>query len=214
MSTNSYIYSEWRKECIIIDPGGDYQKIISHMAIKNLKPRGIVCTHGHLDHISAAGAIQRHFKDEELHIPVAVHEKDKGYLGPRAAKAHEKSFNGLSIDADEIFSIFGDDFPNPDVILEEGDTVFESTLQVIHTPGHTQGSICLYSESLGILFSGDTLFFEGVGRTDLHKGDSKALLKSIREKLFILPEETRIFPGHGPNTTLEREIKNNPYVSV
>ncbi|MBN2510174.1 MAG: MBL fold metallo-hydrolase [Spirochaetales bacterium] len=213
MSTNSYIYSEWRKECIVIDPGGDFEKILSHMAIKNLKPRGIVCTHGHLDHISAAGAIARHYESEELHVPVAIHEKDREYLGKKAEKAHLKSFSGLTSGPEEIFSVFGDDFANADIILEEGDTVFDSTLTVIHTPGHTQGSICLYSESMGVLFSGDTLFFEGVGRTDLHKGDSRALLKSIREKLFTLPEETRVFPGHGPNTTLEREIKNNPFVN-
>jgi glyoxylase-like metal-dependent hydrolase (beta-lactamase superfamily II) len=92
--------------------------------------------------------------------------------------------------------------------------VFESDLRVIHTPGHTKGSISLYSLSQGVLFSGDTLFFEGIGRTDTRDGDAKAILSSIQKKLITLPPETRVFPGHGPFTTIEREIKNNPYIRV
>jgi glyoxylase-like metal-dependent hydrolase (beta-lactamase superfamily II) len=104
--------------------------------------------------------------------------------------------------------------PEPDILLKEGDDVFKSGLKVIETPGHTLGSISLYCKKEAILFTGDTLFFEGIGRADLPGGNEKALVKSLREKLMVLPHETNVYPGHGPVTTLEREIKGNPYLRM
>ena len=214
LNTNAYIYSEWKKECLLIDPGGDLEQLLQRMAIKNLKPLGIVCTHGHLDHVASAYALQRHFAEQELTIPVAIHAQDAHYLGENAPASHRASFKEIGVDIDDVLMGTQALFPAPDFILEDGDTVFDSTLSVIHTPVHTPGSVCLYSEAHGILLSGDTLFFEGVGRTDLSEGNNETILNSIRERLFVLPPETRVFPGHGPSTTIEREIRNNPFVQA
>ena len=213
LSTNAYIYSEWKKECLIVDPGGDAEQILSRMSIKNITPLGIICTHGHLDHIAAAYELQSYYRDKDIQVPIAIHEADARYLGHGADNTHRASFSGLGINMEDILGGTMPLFPEPDIILKDGNRVMDSGLITIHTPGHTAGSICFYSEPHGILFSGDTLFFEGVGRTDLSDGDGDAILKSIRERLFSLPEETRVFPGHGPNTTIEREMKNNPFIN-
>lgn len=213
-STNSYLFSQWKKECIIIDPGGDTEKIISHMSQKNMIPRGIVCTHGHIDHISAIKDIQNYYRMEEIQVPLAVHEYDLHFFGPDAGKIHTESIAGISEDLLFTMNIEINTIPEPDIILKEGDTLFDSDLTVIHTPGHSPGGISLYSESQNFLFSGDTLFFEGIGRTDLPGGNTETLIKSIREKLLQLPDDTRVFPGHGPFSTIEREREHNPFITV
>ncbi len=213
LSTNAYIYSEWKKECLVVDPGGSLDLILSQMAIKNFVPLGIVCTHGHLDHIAAAYDLQHHFRDKDIEVPIAIHEADARYLGVEADKRHRASFSELGINMEDVLEGDVPLFPEPDIILKEGSQILDSGLVAIHTPGHTPGSICLYSETHGILFSGDTLFFEGIGRTDLSDGDGNAILSSIKEKLLTLPDETRVFPGHGPSTTIEREKKNNPFIA-
>jgi len=212
-STNSYLFSQWKKECIIIDPGGDAEKIISHMTQKNLTPRGIVCTHGHIDHISAIKDIQNHYSAAGIELPLAVHEYDLHYFGPAAWEIHTESIAGVSDDLLLTLNIKINTIPESDIILKDGDTLFDSDLTVIHTPGHSPGGISLYSESQNFLFSGDTLFFEGVGRTDLPGGDLETLMKSIREKIIPLPDDTRVFPGHGPFSTIEREREHNPFIT-
>jgi glyoxylase-like metal-dependent hydrolase (beta-lactamase superfamily II) len=212
LSTNCYIYSRWKKECIIIDPGGDHRKIISHMVGKNLTPRGIVLTHGHLDHISAIGRIIDHYLEMDIHLDIAAHNNDSPFFGNGARAVHEAGFIQMGEEGKLLFDEMYQPTPDIDVFLTEGETVFDCGLTVIHTPGHTAGSICLYNEESDMLFSGDTLFFEGVGRTDLAGGDSEALLDSINRKLMPLPDRTRVFPGHGPLTTIERERGYNPFV--
>ncbi len=212
MNTNSYIFSAWKKECIIIDPGGDIDTLVSRMNIKNLKPRGIVCTHGHLDHTAAAGLLKSFYMEKGIDLKIAVHDADSRFFGESAKEEHRKSFSGLGFDIDDLLESIFSPIPEADIIIENGDPLFDSDLFSIHTPGHTPGSISLYSESQKLLFSGDTLFFEGIGRTDLPGGSGETLLESITSKLLILPDATMVFPGHGPITNIEREKKYNPYL--
>ena len=211
MHTNAYIYSEWKKECVVIDPGADPDLLISRLALINMKPRGILLTHGHIDHVSAAAKLKEHFGEKELILAVAIHENDCGYLGPAAFDSHRQSFGDAGDSGHEELDSAIPLLEDADILLQDGEMVFESDLKIIHTPGHTPGSICIYSESQALLFSGDTLLFEDVGRTDLPGGDSEALIRNIRERIFVLPQETRVFPGHGPFTTLERETRHNPF---
>ncbi len=207
VKTNCYIYSSAKKECIIIDPGWDEQEIASRVDVLNMVPVGIALTHGHLDHIAALGRLKSLYAERGYKLLVAVHTSDRKFIGPKAKEAHR-----LYLKRGEA-SVFGafPDLPKADVKLKEGETVLDTDLTVIETPGHTPGSVCLYSEREGILFSGDTLLFDGVGRTDIHGGNEKKLRDSIQKKIMVLPSETRIFPGHGPFTTIEREKRGNPF---
>lgn len=211
-NVNTYLFSEWKKECIVVDPGGEAEKIIAHMVEKNLKPRGIVCTHGHLDHIGAILYIKDYYLEKGILIKVAAHADDARYFGPEAKSVHIESLKGIPESLFDELNIPLHQLPSVDILLSDGDTVFDSSLSVIHTPGHTPGSICLYSETQGFLFSGDTLFFESIGRTDLPGGNSEAIIGSINTKVMILPDETRVLPGHGPLTSIERERKTNPFI--
>ena len=211
MHTNAYFYSEWKKECIILDPGGDPELIISRLALINMKPRGVILTHGHIDHISASKKLKNYYAEKGITVEIAIHEGDKKFLGPHAMRSHLASFGSEGGSGYEGLDAELSNLPKPDIILAEGEKIFDADLLVIHTPGHTQGSICVYSESQELLFSGDTLLFEDIGTTSLPGGSIKTLLKSVQEKIFTLPETTRIFPGHGPFTSLEREIRHNPH---
>jgi len=171
-----------------------------------------VLTHGHLDHVAAVGLLKAAYAARGYPLAVAIHPADRKFLGANAADAHRTSLESLDlIDS----AIFGDDFPplpKSDTTLKDGARVLGMDLEVLETPGHTPGSVCLWSAKEGILFSGDTLFFDGVGRTDLAGGDEKKLRASLQRRLMVLPPETRVFPGHGPFTTIEREKKTNPFM--
>ncbi|MDR3200380.1 MAG: MBL fold metallo-hydrolase, partial [Spirochaetales bacterium] len=208
---NCYIYFTGKKECFLIDPGGDAPNIVKTLMALNMAPKAMVFTHGHLDHIAAASEILSHFGGQSMHISIAVHKADSQYFGKRAEEKHKTSFASMGPGGDALFESLYQGVPEADIILKEGDSVLNSDLIVIHTPGHTKGSISLYSENKKILFTGDTLFCEGIGRSDLPGGDAKSLSNSILKKLYTLPPETRIFPGHGPQSTLEREMNYNPY---
>jgi hydroxyacylglutathione hydrolase len=212
LKTNCYIYSSAKKECVIIDPGGDPEGVAARVDVLNMVPVGIVLTHGHLDHVAAVGLLKASYAARGYPLAVAIHPADRKFLGAKAADAHRTSLESLDlIDA----AIFGEDFPplpRADTVLKDGSRVLGMDLEVLETPGHTPGSVCLWSSKEGILFSGDTLFFDGVGRTDLAGGDEKKLRASLQHRLMVLPPETRVFPGHGPFTTIEREKKTNPFM--
>lgn len=194
LDTNCYLfYCAESHACAIIDPGAEPGKIFAAVASLELKPALILNTHGHVDHIGA----NRDMK-EKYGVPLYLHAADVPML-----KVTEHVELSLLLGAR--------DSPAPDHLLVDGDAIAvgRETLRVIHTPGHTPGSVGFLGA--GVVFSGDTLFCGGVGRTDLEGGSWKDLDKSIREKLFVLPGETVVLPGHGPWTTVEQEKLSNPF---
>jgi len=183
LETNCYLlYNEEKKEGVIIDPGAESNKILNEINKLNLKILYIINTHGHADHISA---------DEELkkftQAKLLIHKADLSW------------FNFFSLST-------------PDAYLEEKQIikVGGSSLKVFHTPGHSEGSVCLLGE--GFIFTGDTLFCGGVGRVDLPGGDERKLFRSLKEKILTLPANTIFYPGHGPECTIGEERKHNPFL--
>jgi hydroxyacylglutathione hydrolase len=212
--TNCYIYSSTKKECIIIDPGGSDAEIMARVDILNMVPTGIALTHGHVDHVAALGKLQEGYGARGYKLPIAISSADRHFLGMGGRETHRESLEFLGLDEMSFFGIDPTELPKADVRLKDGDRVFDMDLIVLETPGHTPGSVCFYSEKEGILLSGDTLFFDGVGRTDLPGGNDRKLRESIQNKIGVLPPETRVFPGHGPFTSVEREKRGNPYLKV
>jgi hydroxyacylglutathione hydrolase len=199
MAVFTYIVGcEEEKECLIIDPAGSSDTILSKMHGSGLTARYVVNTHGHADHTCGNKAILAQTGAE-----LVVHQEDAARISSGLNKAFSVAMGKRPS-------------PKPQVVVKDGDTlkIGKSQLRVIHTPGHTPGSICLYGE--GNLFTGDTLFVGAVGRTDLKGGSFETLLKSLK-KLLTLPPETRVWPGHhygdAPVSTLSRERDTNPYIT-
>jgi glyoxylase-like metal-dependent hydrolase (beta-lactamase superfamily II) len=185
------VYCPAGKECAVVDPGAEPERIIAAIAEEGLRPVLLINTHGHVDHTGA----NREIKDK-YGLPLLIHAADKDYLG-RTHNLELSLFLGAH------------DSPPADRLLADGDVieVGRGRLRVLHTPGHTPGGICLLGD--GFLLSGDTLFFEGVGRTDLPGGDPRRLVSSIRDKLMTLPDDIVVLPGHGPLTTIGQERAAN-----
>jgi glyoxylase-like metal-dependent hydrolase (beta-lactamase superfamily II) len=186
------------RQAAVIDPGDEPEKILR--AAKGLDVKVILLTHGHLDHVSGARRLK-----EETGAPLLIHAADRElYEGLRDQYAAAPGMFGLSLGP-------GHDPLPPDGTLEDGQEVAfgPRRLRVIHTPGHTPGCCCLLGK--GILFSGDTLFCGGIGRTDLGGGDLALELGSIRSKLYTLDPATVVCPGHGPETTIGDEKEGNPF---
>lgn len=195
MQTNCYILiDDNTNESVIIDPSDNSEAILNELTKNNCKPVAILLTHGHFDHIGAVEKLRA-----ALNIPVYAHEDEEVILNSSMANI-SAAFGGkkLEVKADKLFK--------DNDTFKFGDTV----LKVIHTPGHTPGGVCYYCEKDGILFSGDTLFLLSIGRTDFPYGSEKALIDSIKDKLFLLPDETKVFTGHGDSTTIGLEKKDNP----
>ncbi len=191
LEVNCYILSsEKTKNAILIDPGDDYPKIKSFLEKQKLSPSFVLHTHGHFDHIGA---------DNEFGLPVYVHRLDAELL--LNSKQNLSDFFSSSFQVkSQIHS------------LEDKETVSldELNLEVIHTPGHTPGGICLKSGN--VIFTGDTLFAGGIGRTDFPGASEERLIRSIEDRLMGFPDETVIYPGHGPSSTIGRERKRNPFL--
>ena len=189
IEANCYILEEKESgKAAIIDPGGEAKKIKDFLKSKGLTPSFIILTHGHIDHIEAVGA---------FNLPVYIHKDDEEFL---YNPDKNLSLTGFKLDK------------KPKRLLDDGDKLQlgNLSLKIIHTPGHTPGGICILCDK--ILFSGDTLFSSGVGRTDFPYGNSRDLLKSIKDKLLILDDNIQVFPGHGPATTIGKEKEGNPWV--
>ena len=197
--TNSYCLTvgESAKDCLIIDTGLRSEPLIDFLKANDFNPVAVVFTHGHIDHIDGIALLRANWPD----IKVAIHKDDAAMF--EDARLNLSAFSGLPLRAS----------PAEIVIEDEGTIAFAGMeFDILHTPGHTPGSISLYSESKGVVFVGDALFAGSIGRTDFPGGDSDRLIASIKTKLLTLPEDTKVYTGHGPVTTIGMEKKRNPFL--
>lgn len=190
----SILYDLAAHDATVVDPGGDLVRILAFLATNNLRLRQIVVTHAHLDHIAGAKQLS-----ESTGAPVLFHQADLPLLA-----LMEQQAQWIGVPAPRVAP--------PDESAEDGLalTVGNEAGRVMHTPGHTQGSISLYFPASDLLLAGDTLFRGGIGRTDLPGGDTHMILTSIRERLLPLPTSTVVIAGHGAETTIGREAQDNP----
>jgi glyoxylase-like metal-dependent hydrolase (beta-lactamase superfamily II) len=197
LETNTYLVADRATgDAVVIDPGGDPAEIIAFLGKERLRCGKIVNTHGHFDHVSGNRALK-----SATGASLLVHEEDAPMLGQAALQAR-------------FFQVRGEDSPPPDILLTDREDVRFGTLslRVIHTPGHSPGGITLVGQ--GLAFCGDLVFYGSVGRTDIPGGSQRLLLDSIRRHILTMPDDTVLYPGHGPETTVGLEKKQNPYFSA
>ena len=195
VQTNVFVaYNKETLECLIVDPSAQAQSIIKVIEENKLKPSAILLTHGHFDHIMAVNDLLK-----EYNIKVYISKLDEEMLYD-SRKSGGSSFIGSGY------------VTKADFLLNDGDVIrlLDEDIKFIATPGHTKGSGCYYIESEKILFSGDTVFREDCGRTDLYGGDNPTIIRSIYDKVLTLPEDVNILPGHMDMTTVAHEKKYNP----
>jgi hydroxyacylglutathione hydrolase len=197
---NTYLIYDDSHECVIID-AACYEKyevdtLLDFIEKEGLKPKALLNTHGHVDHVCGNLRMMDHFD-----LPLLMH-RDDNYLIPAA------------VQYGNIFGFNIEQPPAPTGFLGQGD-IFnfgDSSLEIIHAPGHSPGSILFYSGRDNLLIAGDVLFSGSIGRTDLPKGNFNTLISSIKTKIMLLPDETRVYPGHGNSTTIGRERETNPFL--
>ncbi len=198
LEVNCYIVWDGRSGgAFVIDPGAEPERIIAAVRKAGLAVKYIVNTHGHFDHVGANAGVKDAFG-----APVAAHPLDNGLL----ASSHERA---------AFFGVASRPQPLPDIGLEDGMRLDAGgiSLEVLHTPGHTEGGVSLYCENYGLVFTGDTLFKGSVGRTDFEEGSFEKLMGSIKTRLLPLGNGVRVLPGHGPETTIGEERNTNPFAS-
>lgn len=196
ISTNCYlVMNEDTRDGFIVDPGDSEEKISAAIQKLNMAPKAILLTHGHFDHILAAEDIRKLFS-----IPIYVGEAEKEII--------EDSQGNLSGSFGKSIAL------KPDQYVRDGQKlkIADFDIQVIHTPGHTKGGVCYYISSQETVFSGDTLFCESVGRSDFPTGSGPELIRSIRNKLLVLPDCVRVYPGHDQGTTIGHEKAYNAFL--
>lgn len=195
IQTNCYLaMNRETKELLIVDPADEAGRIIRKIGEMQAVPVAILLTHGHFDHIGAADALR-----EQYGVPVCALDEEQPVLEQTMLNLSAMQRKRLSVRADRFF--------------RDGETAELAgfSVQVLHTPGHTAGGACYYIESEQLLFSGDTLFCGSVGRTDFPTGSMSALHDSIHSRLFVLPDETLVLPGHGESSSIGYEKQYNPY---
>jgi hydroxyacylglutathione hydrolase len=192
----SILGDETSREAIVVDPGDDIPRIIALLAKHSLTVKQIIITHAHIDHIAGAHRLKR-----LTGAPVLYNQNDLPLV-----KMMDVQATWLGVPTPTVES--------PDDTLEDGKLIAITGLSgsILHTPGHTEGSVCLYLPTQTLLLAGDTLFAGSIGRTDLPGGDTRKILASIHDRLLILPEETTVIPGHGPSTTIGSERDSNPFL--
>ena len=204
--TNCYfLYRDGEHEAIVVDPADRGQSIYSSLLKNGFRVAGIFLTHGHFDHIWGLDDLRQTVNaaaesDGLEPVKVYAHEGERALLKDVHMNMSEWAGRACSTYAD--------------VYVKDGQeiTLADMTCKVIATPGHTEGGCCYYFEEAGFLIAGDTLFEESVGRTDFPTGSMGTLVRSIKEKLLVLPDDTKVYPGHGDSTTIEHEKKYNPFL--
>ena len=185
-------------EAIVIDPGDEVGRILRRLTELGLKLKQILVTHAHIDHVGGAVKLKR-----LTGAPILLNENDLPLL-----KMMDTQAGWLGIETPEVAA--------PDASLAEGLTVGLERFpaQVLHTPGHTQGSVCLHFAPINMVIAGDTLFAGSIGRTDLPGGNARQIMQSIEARLMVLQDQTRVIPGHGPETTIGAEREGNPFLRL
>jgi hydroxyacylglutathione hydrolase len=192
----SILGDETSREAIVVDPGDDIPRIMALLAKHSLTVKQIIITHAHIDHIAGAHRLKR-----LTGAPILYNQNDLPLV-----KMMDVQATWLGIPTPTV--------ENPDDTLDDGKLIVITGLSgsILHTPGHTEGSVCLYLPAQTLLLAGDTLFAGSVGRTDLPGGNTQKLLTSIHDRLLTLPDEVTVIPGHGPRTTIGSERDSNPFL--
>ncbi len=194
---NCYVLWNEKDAAVVIDPGAEPERILRVLATEKVRPRLVLNTHGHFDHVGGVAPLQRTFG-----APYRVH-------------AEELPIMAMAPPGSRMWGILIPEAPTPDGFLEADRVLTVGSLEIraIHTPGHTPGSTCFHVPAAGSVFTGDTLFLGSIGRSDFPGGDGDQLVRSIRERLLTLPGETKVYPGHGPDTTIADEVDTNPFLA-
>ena len=196
VATNCYfLINDETKEMLVIDPGDSAKMLAEKIRQKNLNPQAVLLTHGHFDHAMGAEELAKIFG-----IKIYAHEAEKSTLEQPGRNVSSMIGRGESYHADVFVT-------DKEVLKLAG-----MEIQVLHTPGHTEGGCCYYLEQEKVLFSGDTLFCQSVGRTDFPGGSMSKIVRSIKEKLLVLPDDVKVYPGHMDLTTIGRERTGNPFL--
>lgn len=199
LQTNCYVVYDENHSCLIVDPGENPRKLSAVIEQLELKPEAIVLTHAHFDHIGAVDRIR-----DKYGIKVFIHEKEKDWLTDPALNGSKHFMLNEPIKARAADHLFKD----------EGEMFIGGfKFEVLETPGHSPGSVSFYFPKANFVLAGDALFQGSIGRTDLPGGNHNQLIKSIHDKLLVLPEETEVLPGHGPATTIVMEMDSNPFLN-
>ena len=197
VATNCYIgINEETKECFIVDPATCPPEFVSYIKNAGLTVKAVLLTHGHFDHIMGLDALLKEFS-----VPVYAHEAEREVL-------ESEQLNSSASMLGQPYSFSGADY----VTNRQELRIAGFEIRVVYTPGHTIGGCCYYIEKEKALFSGDTLFHGSVGRTDLPTGSMGQLVSSVRDRLFVLPDDTQVYPGHMEETTIGYEKKYNPFI--
>jgi hydroxyacylglutathione hydrolase len=201
LQVNAYLLYEPNGSGILIDPScidePEFKELKDFIGVNQVRLDYLLNTHGHFDHVFGVTRVRDAYHPEYL-----IHQADEVLLRLAGDQARSFGFD------------YNGDVDAPDGFLNDSDVISAGTisLRVIHVPGHSLGGVAFYEAAAGWLFSGDTLFAGGIGRSDLPGGNHKQLISSIREKLLILPDDTRVFPGHGPASSIKKERSGNPYL--
>ncbi|WP_227938525.1 MBL fold metallo-hydrolase [Alkalihalobacillus deserti] len=199
LQTNAYVVQNDARDAIVIDPGSEGPALVQWLTEQNLKPTAILLTHAHFDHIGAVDDVRNEFK-----CPVYIHKNEQDWLSDGEKNGSKRFLNANAITAK----------PAEHIIENETSLVIGSfQLEVFETPGHSPGSVSFYLKEHSIVFSGDALFAQSIGRTDLPGGNHQQLIESIHQKLLELPEDTIVACGHGSTTTIASEMDSNPFLS-